>query len=313
LPSRSITQCVVLLLENPVELDDIDQLLKELSFVHGSKESGVPWAFSGPRLIYEFRPEINGLLSVDTVDRRWPDHMGGNDTEEDKEIFGAWVTSQFGPITYPGGLSRAACQYADGADLVSQHQAFIRLRISYVFGGGEDALLNPPGYDPKLELNFITDMAVKLLKLPGALAFFNPGGEVLIPKSALSETYELSSKTGSTPPPLWTSFRTFEAEDSWVVADVVGVGQIDCVDAELCFQQGANIDEVFHCLGGLRNYIIAESPTFVDNDTIDGPDQKLWRAVNSDISLGLPPRPVVRFLPRDAKNIPEALLVTRDS
>lgn len=310
MPSRSITQCVALLLEKPVTLDQIANLLHEHSIVHESQETEVPWVFSGPRLIYDFRPEINGLLSIDIVDRKWPDHMGSMKSEQEQELFGAWATSHFGPITYPGALERAANNHDEGADLVSKHRAFIRLRISYVFGGDKDALVNPTGYDAIAELNFITDMAVKLLELPGTLAFFNPGGEVLIPKSALCDTYEFSEKIGFTPPDLWTSFRTFEIERNWLVADFVGLGLIDGIDTELCFQPGTDINQVFQCLAGLRNYSIENSPTFMDNDTIDGPGRKLWRALNSDISLGVPPRPVVRFLPKEVKNIPASLLIT---
>ena len=64
------------------------------------------WVFSGPALALPFRPEVNGKVLVDVVDRPWPDGMG--DPEDGFMLFGAWSLGHFGPLTFPGNLERAA-------------------------------------------------------------------------------------------------------------------------------------------------------------------------------------------------------------
>lgn len=94
-----------MLFERPVPLDALADALREFEVVNRSDEV-TDWAFGGSSLSLAFRPEVNGYVSVDTVDRPWPDHMG--DPKTDPMLFGAWSMGHFGPFTFPNGLSRAA-------------------------------------------------------------------------------------------------------------------------------------------------------------------------------------------------------------
>src|SRR5712671_144834 len=128
------TQCVAVLLREPVTLDTIEPLLNGFKIVKRN-EVFEHWEFSGPAFTLEYRPKANGYVSLDIVDRPWPDKMG--DVKEEPNLFGAWAMGHFGPFAFPGSLERAgqhAHTWEPGRQIAAEHQAFIRIRVSYVFG-----------------------------------------------------------------------------------------------------------------------------------------------------------------------------------
>ena len=111
----TFTQCVCVLLNREVTIDQIEESLSEFQ-MQGRHESVSSWHFSGPSVTLPFRPEVNGYVAVDVVNHRWPDHMG--DPKSESELFGAWGTGNFGPFAWPGGLKRAA----QGAEVFGRRQ-----------------------------------------------------------------------------------------------------------------------------------------------------------------------------------------------
>lgn len=173
MPKSHYTQTVCILLEQPVAIQEIARALSQFK-PSDTRPASDNREFRGPSVTLPFRPEVNGYVSVDIVERPWPDAFG--DPKEEWRLFGAWALGNFGPFAYPGGLKRASEQcwaWKDGPSIASRHSAFIRIRSSYLFGAvDKDALVMPADYAAAPELRFVTDVAVPLLDLPQSLCYF---------------------------------------------------------------------------------------------------------------------------------------------
>lgn len=300
------TQCMCILLERPVSLAEMESRLGDFRVVTRIENPDSPWMFAGPSLVVEFDPEVNGHMSVDVVDQRWPDHMG--DTQEEHFLFGAWATGQFGPSTYPGGLERATQQawtWEGAADAVNRHTAFVRLRTSYVFGAPEDAETIPQDYDAADELEFMTDAVASLLSLPGALCYFNPNGEVLHSPATYHELLQLCRNAGQPPLSLWSNIRLYSIDNDWSVMDTVGLGQLDLYDMEACFlKQRYKPEDIDNFLRDFTLYLVQTKAVVGEGNTTDGPAGVLMKATYVEDSLVTPPRRVMRWNPQDGSSPP---------
>jgi hypothetical protein len=128
---------------------------------------------------------------------------------------------QFGLSTFPYALARAAAQpYAPDAE----HVAFVRLSLSYVLGGDDDAPVYPPERDVPLELSAMAALATRICALPGALAWFAPNGEVLLAvETAQTKLQQQSAREPMTE--LWVSTRVVPAGNHLLV-ETVGMGAL---------------------------------------------------------------------------------------
>jgi hypothetical protein len=311
------TASACVLFERPVPLEQLETALTEFEIVHRSEEF-IDWVFGGPSLTIAFRPEINGFVAVDTVDQPWPDHMGAAQAEP--TLFGAWAMGHFGPFTFPNGLARAAqhsWNWPEGQTIPERHTAFVRIQASYVFGAlSGDSPIFPEGYDALSELEFVTKVALAVLRLPGALCYFNPNGEALRSVSSVEEALAFARERNVPPLDVYSNVRLFNVDDGWLVMDTVGNGQLglpDLPDLEACLQKNPKYDlgriDVF-----LRNttlYVLRQGEVFRDGDTIDGPGRTRWRAWNRRCGLIDPPRRTIRFFPQDGTQPPDALFRDR--
>lgn len=303
------TQCACILLESEVPLAEIESRLAHLKIVKRVEKSTVPWILGGPSLTVAFRPEVNGYLAVDIVGHKWPDHMG--DPKKEPELFGAWMMGHFGPFAYPDALERAVEQswsWEDAGGTVAKHAAFIRLRMSYVFGGNDDAPILPAGYNPVEELEFITDAVHRLLGLPSSLCYFNPNGEVLRTSEGFASLRELCRGVNQPPLLLWSNIRLFNIDSQWSLMDTVGLGQLDLIDAQACFSKKQDCDDVHRLLCDLTLYRLETKAVFRDGDTLDSSAGTRWRVRTVDESFTPPPRSVMRWLPKDGSKPPKELL-----
>jgi hypothetical protein len=305
------------LFERPVSLE---QLAGALSAFDGVKRfpEGTDWAMRGPALVLAFRPDVNGCVAVDTVNRPWPDHMGDPQTEP--MLFSAWSMGNFGPFAFPGGLKRAAQQswnWPDGKTIPERHTAFVRILASYVFGGDPKAPIFPPEYDPLAELDFVTDVSLAILRLPGALCYFNPNGETLRSAEALVGAREFARTANVPPLDAYCNVRLFNVNDGWLVMDTVGNGQLgspDLPDLEACVRSDKkyNLGQIDAFLRNTTLYLLERGEVLRDGDTINGPGSVNWSAWNRRRGLLDPPRRTIRFIPHDNTNPPEALFRERD-
>jgi hypothetical protein len=230
--------------------------------------------------------------------------MGDPKSPPGQTLFAAWSMGFMGPMTWPGNLLRAT-QYAEAfgdkaaAAASKRNAAFVRVRSTYVFGAADDAPVMPQDYDPRPELEFVTSVAAALAEAPGALCYFNPGGETLFTAAELRRTLREYHDAGLPPLPVWSMGRLFKLEDErpWMFADVIGMEQLDAQDHEACFRSDAHdTGEVMDFLRNAARYTLDNGPVIKDGHTTDGPGG-VWRAMELEEGLLPAPRPVLRWFP----------------
>ncbi|EDY16549.1 conserved hypothetical protein [Chthoniobacter flavus Ellin428] len=309
MPKGFHTQGLVILLKSPQSLDALRRCVPQFEVVKEGPAAGEVW-MAGPSLIVAYRPEVNGYVSVDVVDRRWPDHMG--DPKKEAMLFACWSMGHFGPFAYPGGLQRAVQQswtWKEAGATVQKHTAFIRLRTSYIFGAGRDAKVIPPDYDSEHELQFLTSLAGALLECPAALCYFNPNGEVVLPKSIFDDSAAHHTSNELPPLNLWCNVRLFQLGGGWLMMDSVGGNQLDSIDIEVGFPQSlCTPREIDRFIRDTSLYILRKGDVIKDGDTVSGPGNVDRRGKHFEKGMSDPPRRTLRFLPCDQKGIPEILL-----
>lgn len=311
MPKGLFTASLSVLFEAPPSLDALEESLAGVN-IAGRREAAPenPW-LGGPSLMVPMRPEVNGLVNIDVVDRAWPDRMG--DPQKAARLFGAWTLGGFGPFVFPGALERSvqqAVSWPEAAERVPSHQAFVRARVSYVFGRAGDAPVIPEDYDPLFELHFLTDLARRLLTVEGAVAYFAPSGEVVLDRPRLERLLE--ERAASEIPPLdaWTNVRFFRIgdEDGWALMDTIGNEQLGVPDLEACFPlDQVDPDEVAGWLRDVSLYLVESGPVIEDGHTIDGPGG-VWKAHAKEESLAPAPRATVRWIPTSGGAPTEGML-----
>lgn len=309
MPKGFFTQGMAVLLERPVELGDVLSHLGDFEIARTVEERGDAW-LGQPGVVVAMRPEVNGYVVVDIVDEPWPDAMG--DPEGEPDLFAAWSMGWFGPFVFPGNLERAVAMSFnwDGAgEAVDKHRSFLRIKSTYVLGADKDALVMPEDYEPIAELRHVTRIAEALLRLPQALAYFNPNGEVLRSLEGLLEDIAWHEEQGVLPLPLWSNVRLFNLEPGWTAMDTVGMEQLDVDDHEACFRpESFDLGDVAGFLRNATEYIREQGPVVQDGDTMDGPNDTRWQAQTEMESLAPRPRTVTRWLPQDGSKPPARLL-----
>ena len=299
------TQGVAVLFRHKITLASLEPLLSSFKIVKRSEEFE-KWEFSGPSFILEYRPEVNGYIAVDIVERPWPDQMG--DKINERMLLGAWAVGQFGPFAFPGNLERALqhCYWwEEGPKLAPQHQCFVRIRLSYVFGTAQSAPVMPADYKSVDELNFIIGIVMQLLRHPDALCYFNPNGELLLERSFMEQVLAHYQKVNLPPVDLWANRRMFKLKDNWMMMDTVGMRQVDLDDIETCFRSDRFApNDIAPFLGNTSLYLLGAGAVIKDGETIDGPGGVLFRAQSFKEGMVTPPRSTLRFRPEDGTTPP---------
>ncbi len=300
------SQTMVILFKDTPQLDELEVLLKDYEVVNRS-QGAEEWAFGGPTLTVAFRPEVNGYAAIDVVDKPWPDSMG--DPEKEQMLFGAWAMGHFGPFSYPGCLERAQEQawHLDNVDRwVDDHKAFVRIRLSYVFGSDEDAKVQPDDCSPINELYFVTKISGLMLEHEKALCFFNPNGEVLQPPDSFNKALIHHLAEDIPPYDLWSNIRLFNIDEVWCLMDSVGNWQLDMADHEVAFSPKEIDPEIIaHFIRNVSYYIQLNGSVIEDGHTMDDNEGRTWKATIHEDGHVAPPRRVFLWLPTWRDDIPE--------
>ena len=109
--------------------------------------------------------------------------------------------------------------------------------------------------------------------------------------------------------PVWSAVRMAKLDDAppWMMADVVGMQQLDATDHEACFARGRhNPGEVMGFLRGLAGYTLDRGNVIQSGHTTDGPGG-IWRALEVEEAIIPAPRRVIRWFPEDGSEPPAAL------
>ncbi len=306
------TQGVAVLFRGEPSLSSLAPLLGDFRIVKEARTAS-GWEMGDASLIVEYDAAVNGYVSVDVVNRPWPDHMG--DPQGEPALFAAWSMGYFGPYTYPRGLERATRQswrWKEAGARIAEHASFARLKMSYVFGAADDAPVMPEHCDPLKELDFLTAMAARLLAHPAAICYFNPNGEVILTGQLLDESARHHKSHDLPALDLWTNVRLFDLDSQWHLMDSVGAWQLDVADQEAAFPRDRfEPREVDEFIRNATLYILKNGPVIEDGDTMDGPGGIRWQARTFRNGLNDPPRQTLRWLPTGIPDAPALLLEER--
>lgn len=307
------TQGLTLLTNGQTTLDEVRTALRRDGFdIVRERPAQEEWAFGGPTLIVPFRPEVNGYMAVDVVNQPWPDAMG--DPKSDPTTFAAWSMGHFGPLAYPGGLDRArqhAWSWPAGADIPERHRGFLRVRLSYVFGTGEDARVMPADYDPLAEMMFLSRVVLGLLEAPGIVCYFNPNGEVLCDEESFRGVWDPCTEQQKLPLSLWMNIRFFNLNETLRFMDTVGNGQLEVRDVEAVFPADAyDPGDIDYYLRNVTHYLLELDREMQTGERIDGPGETdlSWTLEVLDQGVIEPPRKVLRLYPRASRKAVRAAL-----
>ena len=210
-------QTGVVLFERQVAFDAVAAVLSENFPVVRQvehPEDAAYWLGGEGTVLVASGPGFNAGVAVEVFHRPWPDSMG--DPERDPELFAAWSARCFGLVNFPYALARAAAQPTAPS---SEHVAFVRLNLSYVFAGGEDAPVAPPDRDVRRELSALAGIAERICAMPGALSWFAPNGEVLVDATTARSSL-LQQAAGDPMTELWISTRVIPAGNHLLVETV---------------------------------------------------------------------------------------------
>ncbi len=313
------TQGMCVLLREPIAITKLEAKLKQFELV-GRHES-IEDDDAPETLVFSYQPQSGGHLLVTPSNSCWPDDMG--DPDETPERFVAWSLGQFGPLAFPGCLQRATEQSWgwDGSEATESHTAHVRLLISYVLGvdepdddHDEDIPLVPEDYDPLDELKFLMRAVSAVLEMPEAICYFNPGGEVLRDSSTLRQGLNYAWSHDLPPLDMWTNMRLFRAADQWSLMDTVGNGQFDQPDMEAIYEADRfEPKEIEKFLRFRTLRALTGEDEIEEGDSVDGPGDIQWSAMECDEALSDPPRPTIRWYPLNGSDPPSELLERGDS
>ncbi|MEZ4340873.1 MAG: DUF4261 domain-containing protein [Sandaracinaceae bacterium] len=310
MPRGLWTQSIAILTRGTPSFDALRTLLAP-SDPQERTGTATGWLGSERSLLLPYRTDVNGVIEVDVIERPWPDGMG--DPEADPDLFGAWSMGAFGPGAFPDNLARAVQQCMpcpdEAASAASEHGAFIRARISYVYGAGEDAQMLPDDHDPVGEVALLAELGAALLDLDGALAYFAPGGEVVLDRASLLESLRWAREESLPPLDAFSNIRLFQIGEApgWALMDTVGMDALFLPDIEACVPASQDLDEVANWLRNMQLYLLENGAAVEPGLVIAGPGGR-WRCVEAS-SDGLiePPRNTFRWAPADIE-LPDVFL-----
>lgn len=309
MPRGLFTQSAIVLTDRALTLEVVERALASFAPTRREATKQASWLSAGTELVVRMKPEQNGMLLVDVIDRRWPDAMG--DPKEDVDLFGAWSMGGFGPLVFPGGLARAgnhAIAFPDAAKAIDRHASFIRIRTTYVLGQGQDAKAIPDAWDGLFETLFVVKVARALLELEGTLAFFDPNAEILLPADEIDASLAQAKELAIAPVDLFAHVRLFGIGDAegWTLMDTVGLERFFLPDVEIAIDESVDPDDAASFLRGVALHLLESGDVLPAATRVEGLGSH-FVVHRKERGLVDPPRAVVRLVPEGVE-VPVGLL-----
>jgi hypothetical protein len=315
MPKGFFSQGMCLLTDGRPTIADVKSAVEAAGF-HIVREIAPQeqWTLGGPAVLIPYRPEVNGTVTIDVVNRPWPDGMG--DPKSDPMTFVAWSMGYFGPFAFPGSLQRAiqhAWSWPAAKEIAPTHRAFIRLRASYVSDERPDpnAPVLPQDYAPVAEMMFLSRLVIALGAVPGVLCYFNVNGEVLRTLDSFRADFEGAREQEKIPLLLWMNARLFDVDGTIGLIDTVGNSQLDVRDIEAAYPTARyDANTIDYYTRNVTHYLLDLGREIETGEPIDGPNETAlsWTSESCGQPLATPPRRTLRLYPKaDAAAIRKAL------
>jgi hypothetical protein len=310
------TQGIAVLFSQAPDLGSLRHLFKRQGYTITADEDATDWReMQGACLTLATDFENGAVCWMDICEFPWPDDMGM--TGDPTLLTSAHAMGAFGPFVNPGALERAlqAPGYQAAVPTAHEHRAFVRLRISYFFkapaGSEGPPPTQPENAQPMQELGFLLRAAASLAELPGALAYFNPNSEMILPLDGLNGILSSALAHKTYPVEAVCRLRGCPAEEIWSFVDSIGMQQLGLRDHEFAWEDPANTrTEQIHFLINLLHYQADNAVQIENGHTTDGPQGQRWRAEERDDSCMMPPRKVLHWTIDGAPPEPELLAAT---
>lgn len=308
---RVFVETMVVLLRSAPTIEEMRTVFGEFTINRARKEGIDTWEHCGPALFLEYRPEYFGQFVVDIVDRPWPDEMDFD--KPDTALHKAWVEGCFGIETCPGALERAiehSWVWPEGREAVKEAKAFLRVRTTFSLDRDEEFEEDdwiPDDYFAPEELMEMHSVVLALLKLPQAICYFNPQGEVLRDEASFDEADELYFENEVPALELWSNVRLFRFDDQWTMMDTVGNSQIQVPDFEAVFFAEAYSPADVEQFLRIATMYFLEDAEFESREGLKDENGVNWKLSIQLDSLCDPPRQIIRLTPDDQRELPEGL------
>lgn len=307
------SQGIAVLFEQSPDLGSLRNLIERHGFRVTADEDATEWPqMQGACLTLATDFESSAVCWVDICEFPWPDDMGTSG--EPTLVTSAHALGAFGPFVYPGALDRAlqAPGYQAAAPASREHQAFVRLRVSHFFNtpaGSEDSRPSrPENARPTEELGFLLRAAAALVESPGAIAYFNPNSEMILPLDGLDTILSGSLEHKTYPVEAVCRLRGCPIDDQWSFVDCIGMEQLGMRDHEFAWADATvTRSEQIDFLISLLHYQVDNAVQMATGHTTNGPHETLWRAKERETACMMPPRQVVHWTIDGAPPEPESL------
>ncbi|WP_395751534.1 DUF4261 domain-containing protein [Prosthecobacter sp.] len=307
------TQGIAVLFSQAPDLGSLRQLFERQGCIITADEDATEWReMQGACLTLATDFENGAVCWVDICEFPWPDDMGA--TGDPTLLTSAHALGAFGPFVHTGALERAlqAPGYQAAVPTAHEHRAFVRLRTTHFFQAPDSAEKTSPAKAenarPLQELGFLLKTAAALAELPGALAYFNPNSEMILPLDGLGGILSSAQEHKTFPIEAVCRLRGCPAEESWSFVDCIGMAQLGMRDHEFAWEDISNTrTEQIHFLVNLLHYQADNTVQIESGHTTDGPNGQRWRAQEREESCMVPPRKVLHWTLEGAPPEPEQL------
>ncbi len=302
------TQAIALLFSSAPTLDKLREALA--SYTPTLRECEDSWPAQSPSLSFSIPdvPETSAI--IDIVHQPWPDDLSQDDHSSD--IFLAWKLGHFGPVARPVALSRALTRTFlthNESQAVREHNSFLRLRT---MSTDPNALAKGSAIKTPLlacqHLAILDRLAVQLLDLPGALAYFNPAGANVLSRNHFNHFTKQAQDLGLINTLVWTNRFFYTVNDHWSFFETLGNRQFHLPDLELPLSS-AHHEHIPACKTFLANLTLQmiNNRQFIASDTlVAGPADLNYKAHYFPVSLVEPDRPIILLLPEGMDELPPA-------